>query len=1067
MHIFRADLHIHSRFSRATSKALTARHLAAWARVKGIDVLGTGDFTHPQWIEELEESLEPDERTGLYRLKDGRNLDAELPWLEGFELGGKTQFMLQAEISSIYKRGGKTRKVHNLVYMPSFDAARRFNRKLGEVGNLASDGRPILGLDSRDLLEMVLETDPMAYLVPAHIWTPWFSVFGSKSGFDRLEECYGDLTSEIFALETGLSSDPEMNWTWSALDRYSLISNSDAHSGEKLAREANLFGGDISYEGIYRSLRGEGLGNRFLGTLEFFPEEGKYHLDGHRKCGVVLEPRETRNRGGLCPVCGKPLTVGVLNRVLELADREEAVRPHNQPGFESLFPLTELVGEVVGAGPRTKKVLREYSRLITRFGSELEVLQHVPAEDIAKVSPPLAEGVTRMRRGEVIRRPGFDGEYGVISVFSDKERREFQGGRTLIAMPSESPKNSIAYPGTEPLPAFSPPSADSTFHASPGGTTENAAPSSPSVTSAAGGLNPLQQRAVLAGPGPVLVLAGPGTGKTHTLMGRIRRLVDEGVEPDKILAVTFTRRAAREMYERLRRTLGEDADLPRADTLHALAFEAWTQAHENTPVLLNEEGALRVFREAGGDLGGMLRKAWSAMSYRRERLEPMPEEYAEAVHAYTKTKESWNLADYTDLLEFWTERIDSGMYTCPWTHVLVDEVQDLSPLQLKLIRMIVPEKGRGLFAIGDPNQSIYGFRGAQPGVADALGEIWPKLTVVGLEENYRSAPCIIETVAPLFPPLPGTGTLRAAGGGPGVVRLFEGPSAEAEASWIGDRIRRLLGGTSHSMADRSGDSSVEDELAADPFSPGDIAVLVRFRGLIEPIRRTLDRLGLPCAAPETEAWWQDERVARILSMAGAFLGIAEDPDEDPLDCPDKVLARGPLGISAYLHEGQGFDRLFWESRAFRRLVKAFDEHSGWFGLLNWVNLQTELEQVRQKSEKIQVMTLHAAKGLEFRAVFMPALENGVLPFGGPAFLSGKPNQDGERPDEDEEKRLFYVGLTRARQALYLSRAAKRSLYGREVMLKPSHFLRLLPEEALRRSSLRAHTERKEQQITLF
>ena len=386
---FTADLHIHSRFSRATSKNLNLRGLAAWARVKGLDVLGTGDFTHPEWVAEMEELLREDGR-GLYVLKDTEGIASEVPGLENTP-SGVTRFLLQTEISSIYKRGGKVRKVHNLVYMPDLDSVRRFNERLAQVGNLASDGRPILGLDSRNLLEMVLETHPMAFLVPAHIWTPWFALFGSKSGFDSIEECYGDLTPHIFAMETGLSSDPEMNWTWSALDRYRMISNSDAHSGEKLGRECNLFQGEASYEGVYRALRGEGLGHKFLGTIEFFPEEGKYHMDGHRKCNVVMDPQETAMRGGICPVCGKPVTRGVLSRISDLADRPEPVRPSGQPGFESLIPLKELLGEILEVGSGSKKVHQRYLELLSVFGSELNVLRRAPLEDLKRQDPVLAE----------------------------------------------------------------------------------------------------------------------------------------------------------------------------------------------------------------------------------------------------------------------------------------------------------------------------------------------------------------------------------------------------------------------------------------------------------------------------------------------------------------------------------------------------------------------------------------------------------------------------------------------------------------------------------------------------
>jgi uncharacterized protein (TIGR00375 family) len=430
MNHFRADLHIHSRYSRATSRKLTAANLAAWARVKGLHVLGTGDFTHSAWRNELKEALEYDEASGLYKVRDARAIDAELPEYE--MKGEKTDalFMLQGEISSVYKRGGAVRKVHNLVFMPNFEAAEKFSRKLAAAGNLDSDGRPILGLDSRDLLEMVLEADPKAFLIPAHIWMPWFSLFGSKSGFNDITECFGDLSSEIFALETGLSSDPEMNRMWSALDAYRLVSNSDGHSGENLGREANLFFGPVSYEGIYNALKGLPTETTFKGTLEFYPEEGKYHLDGHRKCNVVLDPEETRSLNGICPVCGKPLTVGVLYRVMELADRDDPVYADGKT-FSSLIPLPKILSEILDCGSKSKKVSALHARVIAKFGSELAVLQDIPTEELARFMPPLGEAVERMRTGKVTRDGGYDGEYGTVKVFSPEERREFSKGALL------------------------------------------------------------------------------------------------------------------------------------------------------------------------------------------------------------------------------------------------------------------------------------------------------------------------------------------------------------------------------------------------------------------------------------------------------------------------------------------------------------------------------------------------------------------------------------------------------------------------------------------------------------
>lgn len=403
------DLHIHSRYSRATSKDCTPEHLDLWARRKGLHIVGTGDFTHPAWREELKEKLEPAE-DGLYVLKDGYRIKEDpVP-------GGKIpRFVVTGEISSIYKKNGKTRKVHSLILLPGLEDAERISARLEQIGNIHSDGRPILGLDCRDLLEIVLELCPRVVYVPAHIWTPHFSMFGAFSGFDTVEECFEDLTPYIHAVETGLSSDPPMNWRVSALDRFQLISNSDAHSPAKLGREANLFDIPLSYEGLYRAIQtGEGLG----GTIEFFPEEGKYHMDGHRKCGLRLTPSETVKYNGKCPVCGRKITIGVSHRIGELADRPEGyVKPGAKP-FESLVPLPEVIGASVGRGAAGVKVQREYRRLLAELGPEFEILRNIPPEDIRRAAGDrMAEGIQRLRNGQVECVPGFDGEYGVIRLF--------------------------------------------------------------------------------------------------------------------------------------------------------------------------------------------------------------------------------------------------------------------------------------------------------------------------------------------------------------------------------------------------------------------------------------------------------------------------------------------------------------------------------------------------------------------------------------------------------------------------------------------------------------------------
>lgn len=406
-----ADLHIHSRFSMATSKEGTLENLDFWARKKGISLIGTGDFTHPVWREELKERL-VSEGNGLYRLRDAyvKEESRKFP-------GEGTRFVVSGEISSIYKKNGKTRKVHNVILLPSLEAADAMAQRLEKIGNIHSDGRPILGLDSHDLLEMMLDVCPEGILIPAHIWTPHFSVLGAKSGFDSVEECFEELAPYIYALETGLSSDPAMNWRISKLDRYQLVSNSDAHSPSKLGREANLLDIDCSYEGLYRAIQtGEGL----EGTVEFFPEEGKYHFDGHRKCGVSLSPVEAERLGGICPVCGKKLTMGVDHRVEQLADRAEGFVKKDGKKYESLVPLPEVISACMGYSTASKKVQGCFEQMIQTLGTEFDILRNVPSEDIKSCAGErIAEGIENVRTGNVKRIPGYDGEYGKIELFDE------------------------------------------------------------------------------------------------------------------------------------------------------------------------------------------------------------------------------------------------------------------------------------------------------------------------------------------------------------------------------------------------------------------------------------------------------------------------------------------------------------------------------------------------------------------------------------------------------------------------------------------------------------------------
>jgi len=394
-----ADLHLHSRYSRATSRDMDVETMARWARLKGITLLGTGDFTHPVWLRELRTKLRPTDR-GLYT-HDG------------------THFMLTVEVANVYPAGGRLRKIHNMVLAPSFEVAERINAVLGRFGNLLADGRPTLTLPSDRLVEYVMEISPDCLVIPAHVWTPWFSLYGSHAGFDSIAECFGDQLQHIAAVETGLSSDPPMNWRLSELDRVVLVSNSDAHSPAKLGREANVFACDLDYFQIVRVLREKDTA-RFLYTIEFFPEEGKYHYDGHRACNRRMTPKETRAFGGRCPVCGKPPTVGVLHRVEVLADREEGFVPEGAIPYRNLIPLEEIIAEAMGAQPGTVAVREEYYKLCREFGGEFAVLLDVPVGEVERVTTArIAEGLRRVREGRVSIAPGYDGVFGEISIFAD------------------------------------------------------------------------------------------------------------------------------------------------------------------------------------------------------------------------------------------------------------------------------------------------------------------------------------------------------------------------------------------------------------------------------------------------------------------------------------------------------------------------------------------------------------------------------------------------------------------------------------------------------------------------
>ncbi len=1021
--MFHADLHIHSRYSRACSKDCDIEHLSWWALRKGLTVLGTGDFTHPAWAAELKDTLVPAE-PGLFRVRPDleRRLHRDTP----ASCAGTVRFLLSVEISTIYRRDERTRKVHHLLYAPSFEAADRITAALAKIGNLASDGRPILGLDSRDLLEITLEAGPGCFLVPAHVWTPWFAVLGSRSGFDAVRDCYADLAGHIFAAETGLSSDPAMNWTCSSLDAYRLVSNSDAHSPPMLGREATVFGTDLDYFAMAEALRtGRGLD----GTLEFFPEEGKYHLDGHRKCGVRIDPEQTTTLEDRCPACGKPLTVGVLHRVAELADRPAGFRPDGAAGFTCLVQLPQIIGEILGTGPKSKKVAAETGRLVAALGPELSILREVPLDDLRRVGGArFAEGIGRLRRGEVIREAGYDGEYGTIRLFGpDELDGSALFATTDLAAPAQAQKNSAERSGVSPAALRS--------RARRGGAAP--APSPEATGSVLDGLDP-DQRAAATAAGPLLIIAGPGTGKTRTLTRRIARQVTElGLPARQFLAITFTRRAAQEMRDRLAGLGPGPAGASPADeltvtTFHGLGLRILREHPEaaglpSSFAVADEAALVRVAAELTG----------SERDGRKLAGDPQgrPALRAELI--------ARGLVDFDGLTELPAAllarepEIAAGL-RARWPFVSVDEYQDIDPVQYDLLRALSGD-GAGLTAIGDPDQAIYGFRGADVGIFGRFTADFPNATTVELTRNYRSSPGIVSASRQAIAPstlVPGRAAAALAAGAPepGDVSFHEAADEHAEAAWIAAAIDQLLGGASfHSL-----DSGRADGHGHGKLGLSDIAVLYRTDAQASALGQALTRAGLPYQKRSHDLLARRPAVAGIVREM-ALAGADPDPAAGPAGEVLGQLTAAVRALAAARGGGRGGgwdDATVVDIRAAGEVLAPLARRCGDDAerFRTEISLGAETDALDPRAEAVTLLTLHGSKGLEFDVVFLAGCERGLLPL-------RLPGSGPLTPDETaEERRLLFVGMTRARGQLVLTCAGRRTRHGTEETAGRSPFL---------------------------
>ncbi len=1046
--MFHADLHVHSRFSRACSKNCDLPSLAWWALRKGITVVGTGDFTHPGWAGELRETLEPAE-PGLFQLRpDLAGLRRDSPP----SCQQPVRFMLSSEISTIYRAGDRTRKVHHLLYAPTLDAAAAITAALGKVGNLASDGRPILGLDSRHLLDITLNAGPGCYLVPAHIWTPWFAVLGSKSGFDSVADCYGDLAEHVFAVETGLSSDPPMNWMCSSLDGYRLVSNSDAHSPPMLGREATTLDTELDYFAIEDALRtGAGL----HGTINFFPEGGRYHLDGHRKCGIRLDPAESAACGGLCPECGKPLTIGVLNRVAELADRPAGYRPAGAPQSTSLVALPEVIGEILGSGAKSKKVTAEVDRLVGALGPELAILLEVPLDELSRVGGSLlAEAVSRLRAGAARKDPGYDGEYGIIRLLSPADITRGTALFDISVSPGGRPPGGWHAPDSQPFPAPSaaeagraagvcPPSrrsARSGERGDPGGRPPGLAGDPggrpPGIT-----LDP-EQRAAAGAAAPLMIIAGPGSGKTRTLTHRIAAAIaSQQVRPEQCLALTFTRRAAEEMRQRLATLLGRRAARLTVTTFHGLGLMLLREQPELAGLaagfaVADEQAVLDVATELAGSPRAA--QSWLAATAgdaeQRDRLR--------------QALAGRGLVDFDGLVELSAAVLRQAPAVAAglrerWPRISVDEYQDIDAAQYELLRLLTGD-GAGLTVIGDPDQAIYGFRGADVGFFLRFAADYPVASTVALSTNYRSSPGIVAGAMQAIAPgtlVPGR-ELRATGPAqPGTISCHEAADPAGEAAWVAESIDRLLGGSSfHSL-----DSGRADGHAPVGIGLADIAVLYRTDAQAAALGQGLTRAGLPFQKRSHDLLERRPGVAGIVRE----VRCRQEPGRSALDQLRAAVARlAAIADGARLGgDGEPGGRLSsTDLRAAGEVLVPLARRCGedLHQFYTEIALGAEVDALDPRADAISLLTLHAAKGLEFEVVFLAGCERGLLPL----WLPGA----GQGPDPAEERRLLFVGMTRARSHLLLSYTARRGRPGGPAEAGPSPFLAAIDPALLDRAA---------------
>ncbi|MFH2060177.1 MAG: UvrD-helicase domain-containing protein [Pseudomonadota bacterium] len=1084
---FTADLHIHSKYSRATAKNLDLENLYYAAQVKGIRVVGTGDFTYPDWINEIETKLEEAE-PGLFRLK--KEIAAQIDKTIPAKCRNRVRFILQTEISNIYKRDDRVRKNHNLIYFPDIKSVKKFNARLDAIGNIKSDGRPILGLDAADLLKIMLETNDDGFFVPAHIWTPWFSLFGSKSGFDSIEECFGPLKKHIFAVETGLSSDPPMNWRIKDLDDVRLISNSDAHSPGYLGRNASVFDTDLSFYHIRKALEKNDL-DAFCGTLDMYPHQGKYHYDGHRKCNVCLNPADTAKIDGFCPECGGKVTYGVLNRVQELATRPEGYEPKKRHGFKSIIPLADMLAQIFQVGPKTKKVTAYYDKAIETLGPELEILLDRSIEEIKTGKVPLlAEAIEKMRSGDVRIDPGFDGEFGKVKLFTRQEKEALQGAcYPLFDLPKKKNKKSSDKIIVEPAKESKQKKEKISFR-------------QPEEVDLLQGLNPEQQRAVDSDSYAMVIQAGPGTGKTRTLTAKIANLVSKkGIEPSSILALTFTNKAAKELANRIEKYLPKNKNQstknqpnrtrPLSATFHSFCLKLLKQYQAFNPLIADDALRLAFIREALGHEAKrtLIKQTDALISHCKQQLlgpeddlsaiENLPSGFSSIYQAYQTLCGQQNVVDFEDLIFLTIQMLTNDTNILErvqqkYLYIFIDEYQDLNFGQYELTKLLAQKSH--LVVIGDPDQSIYGFRGSDNRYFKEFSHDFPGCEQIALSKNYRSTQTISDASFQMISQATKIGeTMKIISNDNTFRKLIikEAATEHSEAVAIGKMIETLVGGTSFFSMD-TGKADVDCQKE---YSFSDFAILYRTRKEANAFIKAFQKEGIPFQVASKKNWLQIDIIQDLISCCRIMTGkhslvdiervfLLFGPEQskklnqikasiegnDNEQALKKILAGADLDVLIENNDQIG--------QAVEKIIALAGLHDDLGSFLDELMLNQDVDSIDFQVQQVSLMTMHAAKGLEFPVVFVAGCEQGLIPFA----------KNGKHIDNiEEERRLFYVAMTRAMDILCLTYAKKRSIYGISQKRQRSFFIEDIEKQLMQveKISVKKSLEKKQIQLELF